>query len=258
VVLARYDPSELVRFLEKNTIGTMEDFKKSLGTTVDLTVFRKLQPLGYRSSYSHHGKYYTLDRLASFDEAGLWTVTPARFSRYGTLLATVRHFVESSEWGYGARELQERLGVSVKEPLLKLVREHRLNRELVAGVYVYGSQDSARAQAQWARRRDQATESLLPMEGSGGPEIQAAVILFCSLLNEKQRRCYAGLESMKLGLGGDRRLSELLKIDAQTVARGRRDLLEGNLDIERIRRPGGGRKPLEKKRPRSSKGSKPS
>lgn len=258
MALLRYDAEDLVRFLEKNKIGTMEDFKATLGTAVEMTVLRKLKRLDYRSSYSHHGKYYTLDRLASFDEAGLWMASPARFSRHGTLLETVRHFVESSEWGYHAAELQERLGVSVKEPLLKLVRERRLSRELAEGVYVYGSPDSALAKAQWARRRAQATESLLPMEGSGGPEIQAAVILFYSLLNEKQRRCYAGLESMKQGLGGDRRLAELLKVDAQTVARGRRELIDGDLDTSRIRRAGGGRKPLEKKRLKSSRRSKTS
>lgn len=250
MALARYNPSDLVRFLEKNKIGTMEDLKATLGTSVDLTVFRRLKPLGYRTSYSHRGKYYTLDRLASFDEAGLWKYEPARFSRYGTLLETAKHFVESSEWGYTAGELQERLGVSVKEPVLKLVREHQLNREIIADVYVYVSPDPALAREQLAARRAQANESLLPMEASGGAEIQAAGVLFYSLLNEKQRRCYAGLESMKLGWGGDQRLSALLGLDPQTVARGRRELLEGDLDAERIRRAGGGRKPLEKKRPK--------
>ena len=248
MALERYNPEDIRRFLEKNKTGTMEDFKAILGTTVDLTVFRKLKPLGYRSSYSHRGKYYTLDRLASFDEAGIWMSAPARFSRYGTLLKTVKPFVESSELGTTAGELQRRLGVSVKEPLLTLVRERQLRRDIVEGVYVYGSGDPALAREQWKRRRAQARESLLPMEGTGGPEIQAAGVLFYSLLNEKQRRWYAGLESMKLGLGGDQRLSELLTLDPQTVARGRRELLEGDLDIERIRRTGGGRKPLEKKR----------
>lgn len=244
----RYDTENLIRFLEKNKIGTMEEFKVALGTTVDLTVFRKLKTLDYRTSYSDRGKYYTLNRLASFNEAGLWRVGSVRFSRYGTLLETVKHFVESAELGYSAAELQERLGVSVKEPLLKLVREQQLDRDLVGDVYVYGSADSATAQEQRVRRQAQQSESVLPLEGSGGAEIQAAVVLFYSLLNEKQRRCYAGLESMKLGLGGDQRLSELLKIDAQTVARGRREILEGDIDVQRIRRVGGGRKPLEKKR----------
>ena len=35
-------------------------------------------------------------------------------------------------------------------------------------------------------------------------ELQAAIILFFSVLDEKQRRLYAGLESQKFGHGGDR------------------------------------------------------
>ena len=183
MALTRYDPTELVTFLEKNKIGTMDDFKKALGTTVDLTVFRKLKPLGYRSSYSHRGKYYTLDRLTSFDESGLWVSAPARFSRHGTLRETLKYFGETAELGTTAGELEGRLGVSVKEPLLTLVRERQLRRDIVEDVYVYGSGDPALAREQWKRRRAQARESLLPMEGSGGPEIQAAGSLFYSLLN---------------------------------------------------------------------------
>ena len=74
--------------------------------------------------------------------------------------------------------------------------------------------------------------------------------LFWSLLDEKQRRLYAGLESMKLGTGGDRRLAELLEVDTGTIARGRRELLSGDILRERVRRAGGGRVAVEKKRPK--------
>jgi hypothetical protein len=40
------------------------------------------------------------------------------------------------------------------------------------------------------------------------------------------------------------------------VARGRRELLARDVEVERIRKAGGGRKPLEKKRRRSSRKSK--
>ena len=53
-------------------------------------------------------------------------------------------------------------------------------------------------------------------------EINAAIILFCSLLDEQQRRLYAGLESMKLGHGDDSVLTEFLGLDPHTIARGRR------------------------------------
>ena len=41
-------------------------------------------------------------------------------------------------------------------------------------------------------------------------EWKAAIVLFCSLPDEKQRRLYAGLESLKLGYGGDQRLAEFI------------------------------------------------
>ncbi len=77
-------------------------------------------------------------------------------------------------------------------------------------------------------------------------ELKAAIVLFFGLLNEKQRRLYAGLEAFKWGHGGNRMISRLLGIDEQTVARGRQELLTQEVDSNRIRKPGGGRKPPKK------------
>src|SRR3989454_3927703 len=87
-------------------------------------------------------------------------------------------------------------------------------------------------------------------------ELKAAIVLFSSMLDEKQRRLYAGLESLKLGYGGDQRIAEFIGMDPHTVAKGRRELLEQDLEIDRIRKAGGGRKRLEKKHPKSSPESK--
>ena len=80
--------------------------------------------------------------------------------------------------------------------------------------------------------------------------MKAAIILFYSLLDEQQRRLYAGLESMKLGHGGDSVLADFLGLDPHTIAHGRRQLLEPDVEVGRIRRSGAGRKPVEKKRPK--------
>jgi len=79
-------------------------------------------------------------------------------------------------------------------------------------------------------------------------ESKAAIVLFLGLLDERQRRMFAGLESMRLGWGGDRRVADITGLDVHTIARGRRELLGGEGPAERIRRPGGGRKATEKKR----------
>lgn len=76
--------------------------------------------------------------------------------------------------------------------------------------------------------------------------------VFLSRLDEAQRRWYVGLESARIGPGGDRRLAEITGLDEQTVRRGREELATGLGDapVDRVRRVGGGRPPVEKKTPR--------
>ena len=59
---------DLVNALRRSKIATMPELKKALGTAVDVTVFRKLKNLAYRTSYSHRGAYYTLDETARFNQ----------------------------------------------------------------------------------------------------------------------------------------------------------------------------------------------
>jgi hypothetical protein len=87
-----------------------------------------------------------------------------------------------------------------------------------------------------------------PLEAELSPELKAAIILFFSLLDEQQRRLYAGLEAQKLGYGGDRKIADFFEVDVHTVARGRQELFTGQVQRDRTRKKGGGRKPAEKKR----------
>jgi len=41
--------------LLRGIIATLDELKQAFGTAVDVTVFRKLKPLGYLTSYSHRG-----------------------------------------------------------------------------------------------------------------------------------------------------------------------------------------------------------
>jgi hypothetical protein len=132
----QYDPQSLVRLLRQEKIATMDELKRALGTSADATVFRKLAKLEYRSSYSHRGRYYTLDEMARFDELGLWSFRHVWFSRFGTLVSTVEALVVSAEAGYDAAELEAVLHVEAKQALLELVPAGRLARSEVAGRYV--------------------------------------------------------------------------------------------------------------------------
>ena len=250
----------LRRLLLKKKIATMPELKAALGTSVDLTVFRKLRELAYRSSYSHRGKYYTLDEIARFDAIGLWSFRAVWFSTHGTLVRTCEDLVLASEAGFAADELEHVLHVGVKDALRKLAQEGRIFREQVSGRLVHLAPDPAGRQAQLRVRQGRDAQPRALSLGVGGravpDERQAAIILFFSVLDEQQRRLYTGLESLTLGHCGDRKIADLLGLDPGTVAKGRQQLLSRDVEMERVRKTGGGRRPLEKKRRRSSRGSR--
>lgn len=245
-----YNSGDLKKVLTEQKVGTLEGMKTVLGTDVSMTVFRKLKEIGYYSSYSHAGKYYTLEKIARFDEHGLWSFNDIWFSMYGTLVSTVEVFVTKSDSGYFTRELDRILHVSTKKVLLKLVQENRIAREHVSGFHLHCSVDSTKRGEQLRTRRLEETELMLGHGLTGlqvaPDELKAAIILFFSLLNEKERRLYAALESLKQGYGGDRKVAELLGIDVHTVAKGREALLQGEIEHGRIRKAGAGRKPIKK------------
>lgn len=250
-----YHAADLVTLLRRQTIATLPELKQALGTQTDSTLFRKLAELDYRSSYSQRGRFYVLDESCRFDELGLWAFRNVWFSAHGTLLATAAALVEAAEAGYHADELTTLLHVETKAALAKLAAEDRISRQVVDGRLLYLSADTTTRRRQMsARQVHRAEPATLATLGLGTgvrvlpDELKAAIVLFYSLLDERQRRLYAGLEAAKIGHGGDSQISSLLGLDPDTVARGRRELLTGEVDRGRVRRAGGGRPP---KAPRS-------
>lgn len=248
----RYPRNKLVALFRQKKTTSMQEMKDALGTEADITVFRKLAELSYLSSYSHRGRYYTLSKIPKYDEWGLWSFRNVWFSSRGTLIATAEALVGESQMGFFATELEGLLHVEVRRCLLKLIHQDRVVREKLFGRYLYCSHSPARRKEQVRARRVHESEASV-----GGPlveaevmpdELKAAIILFFALLDEQQRRLYAGLESLKLGYGGDQRIADLLGLDRGTVARGREELLAQDVKIDRIRKRGGGRNPTEKKR----------
>ena len=248
-----FQSDDLRSLLLHNKVATLAELKQALGTSVDVTVFRKLKALDYLTSYSHRGRFYTLREIARFDDKGLWSQADVWFSQAGTLLATAETFVNRSPRGYFADELARALHVEVQDALHQLAQQRRVTRQIVSGLYLYTAIDRTIQQGQLLTRRNvEAVPTVVDasvLEVSE-EELKAAILLFYSLLDEQQRRLYAGLESLKLGRGGDRHLAGFLDLDAHTVARGRQQLLAQDVEVDRARRVGGGRKRVEKKRPK--------
>jgi len=237
----------LLTALKNKKIMQMTELKNTLGSQCRMTVLRKMGELDYVTSYSHSGKYYSLKRIVRYNRHGIWSCQSALFSKVGTLKKTIKFQIDNSEKGFSAFELRKILKVKVEDVLLELVKNKTLTRKKMDGIFIYYSTVSNLKKKQELTRKAKIQSPDIEMKPDIlMHELKAALIIFYSTLNEKQRRLYAGYESLKIGYGGDKRIGDLLDIDKKTVAKGRQELLGGKTEVDNIRESGGGRKSVKK------------
>lgn len=145
---------EIARLLRVRRVADMMMIQAQVGPRSRRSVFRDLKRLGYRTSFTHNGRYYTLEDIPRFDPQGLWFYEDMGFSRSGTLKQTVAELVPQAPEGRTHGELAALLRVRVHNTLLDLVESGALGRRIVEGVgeFVYLSPDPTRADQQIARR----------------------------------------------------------------------------------------------------------
>lgn len=80
-------------------------------------------------------------------------------------------------------------------------------------------------------------------------ELHRQMKLLLSRLDEQQRRWYVAVESNRIGVGGDRLLTQITGLDEKTIQRGRQELASSlaQRPEQQVRLPGAGRPRAEKK-----------
>jgi hypothetical protein len=82
-------------------------------------------------------------------------------------------------------------------------------------------------------------------------EAHRAINWFLASADERSRRLLAGALALQHGRGGIALAARITGLSPHTIRRGRHELAEAPPPGGRVRRPGGGRKPVEKKVRRS-------
>lgn len=136
---------------KKYPVANIVELSKSLKATTR-TAIRALYAIGYLSSYSHAGKYYTLRTIPKFDTHGLWFYRDIGFSKQGTLRDAIIDMVKCSSTGYTHEELKALLRIRVHDTLRDLVDVGLIQRETVDGTYVYLTATQRAGKAQLVKR----------------------------------------------------------------------------------------------------------
>jgi len=102
-----------------------------------LSVRRFLAEVGYFSSFTHNGRWYTLRSIPRFGPDGLWFYSDIGFSRAGTLTNTLVDLATRSATGLSAEQLGAKLRCRCHSVLLQLCRQGRLQRWKFGHRHIY-------------------------------------------------------------------------------------------------------------------------
>ncbi len=106
------------------------------------SVRRFLTAVGYYSSFTHNGKWYTLCSTPSFNRDGLWFHHEIGFSRAGNLTKTLIALTANSPAGITAEQLGEKLHCRCHTVLVQLYRRRQLQRQKTGRSFIYLAADT--------------------------------------------------------------------------------------------------------------------
>jgi hypothetical protein len=174
--------AQLTQLFKTHRILTIKQLQDFSGRS-RRTLFRDMSQLTYLSSYTHAGKYYTLQSIAQFNSNGLWFFQGVGFSQYSTLKVTLVQKIHGSQAGYTQKELSRLLRIRVHDPLRTLVQSKKIQRQLLPErVYLYLSHDERQAQKQVNQRMSLQKVSLEHLPSiENRIEILAETIRCCGL-----------------------------------------------------------------------------
>lgn len=135
------DPNQqLDQLFSKERCWKIKPLAEKMGYSIP-SVRRFLSNIGYYSSFTHNGKWYTLKRAARFNRDGLWFYKDIGFSKAGSLTRTIIKLISRSEAGMNADMLGEKLHCRCHTILVQLCRQGKLQREKAGRCFVYLAAD---------------------------------------------------------------------------------------------------------------------
>ncbi len=117
---------------------------KPLATAMEYSVpstRRFLSEVGYYSSFTHNGKWYTLRTIPRFDRDGIWFFDVIGFSRVGSLTNSLIKLIVGSQAGMTAEQLGTKLRCRCHSILVQLYRQGKLQRQKRGRSYTYLAMD---------------------------------------------------------------------------------------------------------------------
>jgi len=209
---------KLIALFSQQSCWMIKPLATAIGYSIPSTR-RFLAKIGYYSSFTHNGKWYTLRTIPHFDRNGIWFSDIIGFSRVGSLTNTLIRLTNRSQRGMTAEQLGEKLRCRCHSVLVQLYRQKKIQRHKQGRSYIYLAIDPS-TQAIQLQAREGKSDSISTLPAEVAVLILVEFIRQPDLNFEQLAKAIARQRHILLGAAQVEELFELhgLKKTMQSVA----------------------------------------
>ncbi|MEA3546321.1 MAG: hypothetical protein U9R66_01550 [Thermodesulfobacteriota bacterium] len=185
---------KLVSLFSQQSCWMIKPLATAMGYSVP-SIRRFLGEIGYYSSFTHNGKWYTLRTTPHFNRDGIWFFDVIGFSRAGSLTNTLINLIIRSQAGVTAEQLGVKLRCRCHSVLVQLYRQGKIQRQKQGRSYIYLAIDPSTQAIQ-----------LQALEGKNRPLLKLPAEIAVLILAEFIRQPDLSFEQLAKSIARHRRI----------------------------------------------------
>ena len=131
------------KFIRAKKVQSFEQIFEQVHCS-EVTLRRDLHQINCITSYTHQGRFVTLNDIPVYNDFGIWFYQGIGFTKYRNSLDLIIQLINSSKEGFTREQLQEILKIQIFQQIQTLLNRHELHRVKVGKKYVYISEELAK------------------------------------------------------------------------------------------------------------------
>jgi len=128
------------KVIRENTIQTFETILNKMNCS-SITLRRDIKAISGVTSFTHRGKYITLEDIPVYNEFGIWFYRNIGFTKFKNSFDLIISVINNAEKGITKKEIEKILRIKISKQIQILLSRKQLNRIKLGAKYFYLSEE---------------------------------------------------------------------------------------------------------------------
>ena len=133
--------------IRSKKIQTFEQILKQVNCS-EVTLRRDIRWMKGITSYTHQGRFVTLEDIPEFDHNDIWFYNNIGFTKFKTSLELIVHLINHSKEGLTREQIQKILKIQIFQQIQTLLKRNKLYRSKIGNKYIYLPEELSRNKKQ--------------------------------------------------------------------------------------------------------------